>query len=69
PILVPAGFFPAFRSIAKQQYDKNISVTLFNEVHDFVQAAIIKYFKQEYYDDHHKKFGNRLQDLPHYEIE
>lgn len=69
PTQVPAGAFPALRSIAKQQYDKNVSVDLFNEIHDFVQVAIITYFKQEYYDEHHKKFGNRLQDLPHHIIE
>jgi hypothetical protein len=69
PSIIPVSSYPSIGSIFKQEYDRELAITLFNEVHDFVQAAIFKYFKQEFYDEHHKKFGNRLQDLPHYVIE
>jgi hypothetical protein len=59
PKIVPANI-PELRSIVKQTYDRKRAISLFNQVYDFLLAAKIKYFKQEEYDEYHKKFGTGL---------
>jgi hypothetical protein len=66
PKLLPAADIPALRSIAKQAYDKNRAIKLFNQIYDFLQMALIKYFKKEEYDEHFKKFGSKLINVKHY---
>jgi transposase len=68
PILLPAAEIPALRSIAKQTYDKNKAIALFNQVYDFILKANIKYLKKEEYDEHHKKFGSKLENINHYNV-
>jgi len=69
PLLLPAANFPAFAAIIKQKRDRAISIMLFNRVYDFVRGAMVKYFKQEEYDEHKKMFGDKMAELPHYTIE
>ena len=59
PQLLPVDH-PAIRPIIKQEYDRKHAIDLFNKVYDFLLIAHAKYFKQEEYDEHHKKFGTRL---------
>ena len=68
PKIVPASDYPAIRSIMKQQLDKSIAIFLFNIVYDFLIVANVKYFKPKEYDEHHEKFGSKLQELEHYQI-
>ncbi|MCX9074552.1 MAG: hypothetical protein OIN88_07825 [Candidatus Methanoperedens sp.] len=68
PKLLPAAEIPAFRSIAKQAYDRKRAIELFNQVYDFLLGAKIKYFKQEEYDEHNKKFGTGLENVEHYKV-
>jgi len=67
PKLLPADI-PAFRSVLKQEYDRKRAIDLFNQVYDFILAAKIKYFKKEEYDEHHKKFGTKLESVEHYKV-
>jgi len=60
PKLIPATD-PLVRDIVKREYDRRQVVGLFNRVYDFLLDAKIKYFKQEEYDEHHKKFGTELK--------
>ena len=69
PVWVPAWQFPAFVSVVKQERDKRRAVPLFNEVYDFVRAALLIYIKQNEYDEHNKKFGNELANLDYLIIE
>ena len=61
PRILPAADIPAIRSPVKQAYDRKRALDLFNQVYDFLLVAKIKYFKQEEYDEHHKKFGTGLE--------
>lgn len=68
PVLLPAAYFPEFRAIQKQSYDRERAITLFNQTYDFLRDAYIKYFKQEEYDEYQKRFGSRLSALPAYKL-
>jgi hypothetical protein len=57
PQLMFASQVPALRSVVKQQFDQKRAIGIFNQVYDFLLAAMIKYFKQKEYDEHHAKFG------------
>lgn len=57
PQLMPADS-PIIRPIVKQTYDRKHATDLFNQVYDFLLIARARYFKQEEYAEHHKKFGN-----------
>jgi len=59
PQLLPADS-PAIRTMVKQEYDRKHAINLFNKVYDFLLTANARYFKQEEYEEHHKKFGTRL---------
>jgi hypothetical protein len=48
---------PLVRDVAKREYDRKHALELFNKVYDFLRVAKIKYFSQEEYDEHQKKFG------------
>lgn len=67
PVLMPANI-PLVSSVVKQQYDRNRAINLFNQVYDFLRAVNIKYFKQEEYDEYHKKFGNTIKKVEYYKI-
>ena len=60
PKLVPASISPSIRSIVKQERDKKKAFALLNEVHDFLQAAMIKYFTERDWEEHRNKFGSDL---------
>lgn len=68
PKWLPAAEIPAIRSIAKQAYDHRQAIELFNQVYDFLTVANIRYFKQEEYEEHHKKFGTGVENVEHYKI-
>ena len=68
PKLLPAADVPAIRPVVKQAYDRKRAINLFNQVYDFLLAAKVKYFKQEDYEEHHKKFGTGLEKVEHYKI-
>ena len=68
PKWLPAAEVPAIRSIAKQAYDRRQAIELFNQVYDFLTVANIRYFKQEEYEEHHKKFGTGVENVEHYRI-
>ena len=59
PVLIPVTH-PLVRDIAKKEYDRERVVGLFNQVYDFLLRSKIKYFKQEEYEEHHKKFGKPI---------
>ena len=56
PKLIPATD-PLVRGFAKREYDRRRAVGLFNRVYDFLLDANVKYFKEEEYEERHKKFG------------
>ena len=68
PKILSAADVPAIRSAAKQAYDRERAIDLFNQVYDFLLAAKIKYFKQEEYQEHQKKFGTGLEKVEHYKV-
>lgn len=68
PKLFHAADIPAFRSIAKQAYDRKRAIDLFNQVYDFLMVANIRYFTQKEYDEHNKMFGTGLEDVEHYKV-
>ena len=68
PKLLPASEIPAIRSVVKQEYDRKRAIDLFNSVYDFLIGAEAKYFKQEDYDEHNRKFGTGLEKVPHYKV-
>lgn len=51
---------PLVRSLTKQKIDRERVIGLFNQIYDFLLASKIKYFREEDYDEHHKKFGTTL---------
>jgi len=51
---------PLVRSLAKQKLDEERVVGLFNKIYDFLLTAKVKYFRQEDYDEHNKKFGTTM---------
>jgi len=59
PVLMPVTH-PLVRDIAKKEYDRKQVIGFFNQVYDFLLSAKIKYFKQEEYEEHHKKFGKPI---------
>jgi len=67
PIVLSAATTPQIRSTLKQAQDRKRAIKLFNRVYDFLLAAKVKYFKQEEYDEHHKKFGTGLERVEHSE--
>ena len=68
PKILSAADVPSIRPTIKQAIDRERAIDLFNKVYDFLLAAKIKYFKQEEYDEHHKKFGARLEKVEHYRV-
>ena len=60
PVLIPSTE-PVVRSVVKQEHDKKMAIVLFNEVYDFLLICNNRYFKQEEYDEAHKKFGSGLR--------
>jgi hypothetical protein len=65
PKFLPVSDIPAIRSIAKQSYDRNKAMYLFNEVHDFIIDAYKLYFKEWEY---HQKYGTGLEKVEHLKI-
>jgi hypothetical protein len=63
PKLLPASEVPAIRSVVKQEFDRRRAIGLFNQVYDFLLAALIKYFKLTEYEEHNKKFGTGLENI------
>jgi len=68
PKYLPIADIPPFRPLIKLAYDRKRAMQLFNQIYDFLLAAKIKYFKQEEYDEHHKKFETKLKEIEHYQI-
>lgn len=68
PIFLPAATTPSIRSSVKQAQDPKRAINLFNQVYDFLLAAKVKYFKQEEYDEHHRKLGMKLKKVEHYKV-
>lgn len=60
PKFMPADS-PLIRSMMKREYDRTHAIGLFNQVYDFLLAAEAKYFKNEEYQDHHRKFGTGFE--------
>lgn len=68
PQFLPVSEIPALRSITKQAHDRELAIKLFNQVYDFLIGAQIKYFKQDDYTEHNKKFGTGLENVEHYTV-
>jgi len=68
PTIVPVADLPEIRAIQKQYYDRERAIELFNRVCDFLRDANIKYFKQEDYEEHHRKFGSKLNSFKFHKI-
>ena len=68
PKMLPAADIPALRPVVKQALDRERAISLFNQVYDFLLDCKIKYFKQEEYEEHHKKFKTGLEKVEHYEM-
>jgi hypothetical protein len=58
PKLIPATN-PIVRPVVKREYDRNVAISLFNQVYDFLICAHMKYFKQKHYDEYFQKFGKQ----------
>lgn len=68
PKLLPAADIPSIRSVVKQSFDRVRAIELFNQIFDFLIEANARYFKQEEYDEHHKKFRTSLENIEYYRV-
>lgn len=61
----PASELPPLRQFAQQEVDQELAIPLFNDVCSFLIRAKNKYFKQEDWEEYHKKYApswlNRVQ--------